>query len=566
MMTGFINRMSVSMAGVTCLLVLFVLVFALRTDLRADDRVAGLSGKTFRVAVLDDFPPLYMQGSQGQPTGFAIELLETLAAEAGFSIEYIVTENWGTAAQLIRDGEADFVPGFGINDYRLTEFDFTVPMESIPVRAFVKKDDRRIGTIADLANDRFRTAVIDEGAAHVELRRRGGYKLELEQNVDEGLNALLAGNVDAFIFPEPVLLQKLRSMGLEDFVDVVDEPLFVLKRGYMFRPGDRYLESFNRRLEELVQSPYYPELLKKWYGEPAPFWTVQKVVVYMLVFAAGLTVLLVIWKNYSVRLVNKRLRRSEKHLAARNRELEQLVYVASHDLRSPLVNVDGFSRELDFVLKEIGVLLDKDEVDQQMLERLLRTEFPDMQQSLERIRGSARQMDILIKGLLKLSRSVRVKLEIQPIDMNKLMHELVESFAYRIKETGMELTVETLPPCRGDAPQITRVFANLVDNAIKYRDNSRQGKINISATLNKEWAIYQVADNGIGIAENHQANIFELFHRLNPADGEGEGLGLTAVKQILGRLDADITVESQPGVGSVFIIKLPAIRTKRQRT
>ena len=536
-----------------------VLVFIPWEGLRADVSGVDLSSKTFRVAVLRDFPPLYMEDSQGQTTGFAVELLETIAAEAGFSIEYVATENWGTAAQLVRDGEADFVPGFGINDYRLAEFDFTVPMESIPVRAFVKKDDRRIRRIEDLASDRFRTAVIDEGAAHVELRRRGGYNLVLKNNVDEGLNALLAGNVDAFIFPEPVLLYKLRSMGLEGFVDVVEEPLFVLKRGYLFRTGDMHLESFSRLLEELVQSPYYTDLLKQWYGEPVPFWTIERVVVYMLILLGVLAALLVIWRNFSVGRVNKRLRRSQKHLAAKNRELEQLVYVASHDLRSPLVNVDGFSRELDYSLKDIGALLDEEHVDHQRLEKVLRTEFPDMQQSLERIRGSARQMDILIKGLLKLSRSGRVKLQIEAIDMNGLMQELASSFAYRIKEVGMELSMGELPPCLGDASQISRVFANLIDNAIKYRDRGRPGTINITGAANKKGVLYRVEDNGIGIADNHQANIFELFHRLNPADEGGEGLGLTAVKQILGRLDGDIRVESQPGLGSVFIVALPAV-------
>jgi signal transduction histidine kinase len=520
---------------------------------------AELRGASFRVAVLRDFPPLYMEDSQGRPTGFAIELLEAIAAEAGFSIEYIASENWGTAAQLIRDKEADIVPGYGINDYRLAEFDFTVPMESIPVRVFVKKGDRRIRRIEDLANPGFTTAVINEGAAHVELRQRGGYHLTLENNVDEGLNALLAGSVDAFIFPEPVLLQKLRSMGLEGFVVTVDEPLLILKRGYLFRSGDEHLESFNRILSELVGSSFYAGLLKKWYGEPEPFWTIKKAVALMFIFAGVTVILLVLWKHDSVRRVNKKLRRSEAHLAAKNRELEQLVYVASHDLRSPLVNVDGFSRELEYSLKDIGALLEKDDTDHAIIEQMLRAEFPDMLQSLERIRGSVRQMDVLIKGLLKLSRSGRTVLQIETIDMNGLLQELAGSFAYRIKEAGMELGIDALPSCLGDASQITQIFANLIDNAIKYRDKSRPGRIDITGTANKEWALYRVEDNGIGIAENHQANIFELFHQLNPGSEDGEGLGLTAVKQILGRLDGDIRVESQPGIGSVFIVTLPAV-------
>lgn len=539
---------------------LLVLVFALWADLPAKAAVVDLSSKTFRVAVLRDFPPLYLVDSHGRPAGFAVDLLETIAAKAGFSIMYVATENWGTAAQLVRDKEADFVPGYGINDYRLAEFDFTAPMESIPVRAFVKKDDRRISRIEDLASGRFRTAVIDEGAAHVELRQRGGYNLVLKSSVDEGLNALLAGSIDTFIFPEPVLLQKLRSMGLEGFVETVDEPLLTLKRGYLFRSGDEHLESFNGILTELVGSSFYAELLKKWYGEPEPFWTIKRVVVYMLIFAGVLAVLLVLWKHDTVRRINKKLRRSERHLAAKNRELEQLVYVASHDLRSPLVNVDGFSRELEYSLKDIGALLEKDDTDLATAEQLLRAEFPDMLQSLERIRSSARQMDVLIKGLLKLSRSGRIVLQIETIDMNRLVQELAGSFAYRIREAGMTLEVGALPPCLADVSQVTQIFTNLIDNAIKYRDKGRTGRIDITGTEDKEWSLYRVADNGIGIAENHQANIFELFHRLNPGDEGGEGLGLTAVKQILGRLEGDIRVESQPGSGSVFSVALPAAR------
>lgn len=187
-------------------------------------------------------------------------------------------------------------------------------MESIPVRAFVKKGDRRIRTISDLASADYTTAVINEGAAHVELMRRGGYNLVLKNSVDEGLNALLAGMDDAFIFPEPVLLQKLRTMGLEGFVEAVDEPLLTLKRGYLFRPGDDHLQNFNSILTALIDSPAYAELLNKWYGEPTPFWTAKKVAGYMLVFAGVLCVLLVVWKNYCVGSINKKMRKLASHL------------------------------------------------------------------------------------------------------------------------------------------------------------------------------------------------------------------------------------------------------------
>jgi PAS domain S-box-containing protein len=254
---------------------------------------------------------------------------------------------------------------------------------------------------------------------------------------------------------------------------------------------------------------------------------------------------------------------AQKNLASKNKELEQLVYVASHDLRSPLVNVDGFSRELEYDLKTISGAMEGNDGSPAALEQTLRAELPDMRKSLERIRNSARQMDALLKGLLKLSRSGRAALHIAPVDMNDLLRQVCASFAFRVQELGAELTVADLPPCLGDAMQITQVFANLVDNAIKYRDTQRQCQVSIAGQVEGNRAVYRVEDNGIGIAGNHQENIFELFHRLNPADTEGEGLGLTIARQVLGRLDGEIKVESQPGVGSSFIVSLPCISGRK---
>ncbi len=252
-------------------------------------------------------------------------------------------------------------------------------------------------------------------------------------------------------------------------------------------------------------------------------------------------------------------KRIQAVIAAKNKELEQLVYVASHDLRSPLVNVDGFSRELDFSLKELVTMLE-DGRDQSQLVKKLRAELPDMEKTISRIRTSARQMDELLKGLLKLSRSGRSALQIRNIDMNDLVAGLVASFAFRLQEAGIELEVDSLPACRGDAVQLTQVFSNLLDNAVKFSDPGRPGRIWIRGAMETGRAVYRVEDNGIGIAENHLDRVFELFHRLDPGKTAGEGLGLTIARQALGRMDGEITVESKPGQGSVFMVILPPAR------
>ena len=110
--------------------------------------------------------------------------------------------------------------------------------------------------------------------------------------------------------------------------------------------------------------------------------------------------------------------------------------------------------------------------------------------------------------------------------------------------------------------QLTQVFANLLGNALKYLDPQRPGEIVVEGRIEQDRAVYLVRDNGIGIAPQHQEKIFQLFHRLNPSANEGEGLGLTIVRQILGRLDGEVVVESTPGTGSTFTITLPAASKK----
>ena len=114
-----------------------------------------------------------------------------------------------------------------------------------------------------------------------------------------------------------------------------------------------------------------------------------------------------------------------------------------------------------------------------------------------------------------------------------------------------------MPSCRGDKNEINQVFSNILGNAVKYLDPSREGTIKISGCKNDSNSLYCIEDNGIGISPQYQNKIFEIFHRLEPEKSEGEGIGLTIVQKILNRLGGKIWVESEPGKGSKFFISLP---------
>ena len=112
--------------------------------------------------------------------------------------------------------------------------------------------------------------------------------------------------------------------------------------------------------------------------------------------------------------------------------------------------------------------------------------------------------------------------------------------------------------CFGDESQINQVFSNLLDNALKYLDESRPGVINIYAKIEDNRSIYCVEDNGTGIAPEYQNRVFEAFYRLELEKVAGEGLGLTIVARILGKNDGKIWLESDIGKGSKFFVSLPS--------
>jgi len=246
------------------------------------------------------------------------------------------------------------------------------------------------------------------------------------------------------------------------------------------------------------------------------------------------------------------VKKIQQHLAAKNRELEQIVYVASHDLRSPLVNVDGYARELGYSVDELREELSDGAV----------AALADMNESINHIRSSAQQMDKLLKGLLKLSRFGRAAIEVDTIQTKEVVDRVLESLEYQIQQQEILVEVGDLPPCRGDYVQVTQVFSNLIGNAIKYLDPQRPGRISIRGFEDLEKVWYSVEDNGIGIKENHRESIFEIFHRLDPAKTEGEGLGLTIVRQLLERMNGEIRVESRVGEGSTFLFYLPKVRVE----
>ena len=252
------------------------------------------------------------------------------------------------------------------------------------------------------------------------------------------------------------------------------------------------------------------------------------------------------------------IKRMLDELMYKNKEMEQIIYVTSHDLRSPLLNIQGFSRELVKDIDKVRQKLNENSTSSDLKEKLTETLEEDIPDALKFILASSAKMDTLLSGLLRISRMGRVRLDIKQLDMNKLISNALVTQEYKIKNANVKCQIEELPSCSGDEAQIDQVFSNLLDNALKYLDSEREGIITVSGKSENGHIVYCLEDNGIGIAKNHQNKVFEIFHRLDPSDSVvGDGLGLTIVRKILDRHGGNVWVESEQGKGSKFFVSLP---------
>lgn len=255
----------------------------------------------------------------------------------------------------------------------------------------------------------------------------------------------------------------------------------------------------------------------------------------------------------------QQLQRAMRELTTKSQELESLLYVTTHDLRSPLVNIQGFSARLERTLDELTSILEArpnaPAFDAESVVPLVKR----LSSSLGYITSSAQKMDRLITGLLQLSRLGRKPLQLSIVDMEALWKQVLTVFSHQLRLANAEIQTGELPSCYADPNQLDQVLSNLLDNAIKYRALERPCVVSFSGRVQPDGMVqYELQDTGRGIAPEHVDRIWELFHRLAPhEDLPGDGIGLTAAKQILARQDGDISVRSQPGVGSTFVFRLP---------
>jgi len=266
------------------------------------------------------------------------------------------------------------------------------------------------------------------------------------------------------------------------------------------------------------------------------------------------------------RELEERVGERTEELRRANEEVQRFAYIVTHDLRAPLVNIMGFTSELDETMKTIQayVLADEDPLSAQQIQEARTAASEDLPEAIGFIRSSTRKMDGLINAILKISRDGRRPLSAEKIDLSDLIQTSADSVQHQVAETGGEIAVKDgLPTIVGDRLSLGQIFGNLIDNAVKYRAPERPIEIQISGEQLLGGRVrVEVKDNGRGIDKADHQRVFDLFRRSGPQDQPGEGIGLAHVRSLVRNLGGDITVTSELGSGSTFVVLLPSDFTK----
>ncbi|MGM0576898.1 MAG: ATP-binding protein [Myxococcota bacterium] len=508
-------------------------------------------------AVPRDWPPYYLEGEEGRMTGFAIDVMDLVAERAGLNVRYHAVADFGDAIAHLKAGRADLIPNIGIAEQREPWMTFSAPVDTFDVRVFVRPGTREIQGAADLRGRPFAVVASNLGA-HVLGDRE---EAVVYGDVRTALYEALGGQVDAVVYPEPVVLHLLKQAGLEERLLAVGPPVTEVKRGVAVRRDAPVLAARIRdAVDGLVGTPGFQAVYDRWMGAPTSWWTRERVAWLMGGVSVALLLLMAAWRYLSVLSLNRRLvetmrEREEARRTLRERE-EQLQQAQRMEAIGRLAG--GVAHDFNNILTVIVSST-----------KLALEDLPDdapVREDLEEIVEAADRATALTRQLLAFSRRqvldpAHVELDDLVEDAGRMVQRLVgEDIRVDVRTDARQAIVEA------DPAQLQRALLNLAANA---RDAMPDGgTLRISTrrvALDHDEATacsagphvaLEVRDTGRGIEPEVLPHIFEPFFTTR-AGHQGTGLGLAMVYGIVTQSGGCVRVDSAPGQGATFTVHLP---------
>ncbi|MFP4461472.1 MAG: ATP-binding protein [Thermotogota bacterium] len=523
-----------------------------------------------KVGIYQNQPKIFLK-DDGAPSGFWVDIMNHIASKEGWEVTYIPC-SWDQCLSSLESGEIDIMPDVAFTEKRDEKFLFTDESVYTSWSGLYTKEEEDIKSILDL--DGKRIAVL---------------KNSVNYEGPEGLKALVkAFNISSTFIEKDDYLEVFESvtsgeaqagvvskdfaiLHLSDF-ELVTTPIIFQPSTLYFaisllsehaRPLKNSIDEHISQMKANKDSFYHLSLEKRFSTNPEDT-PLFKWLLWGLVVSAGVILFLVggtLLMRSQVRLRTKELtaeiaerkkaeeelqqheRQLEKvvmkrtaELTRSNKELEMFAYITSHDLQEPLRMVTSY---LQLIEKRY-----KDNLND------------DGREFIAFAVEGAKRMQTLINDLLKYSRVDTKGKQFSKVDCNAVLSDTLNNLEIAIEESRAKITHDHLPTVNGDETQLRQLFQNLVGNAIKFR-REQSPEIHISVESEDDHWRFKVRDNGIGIEPKYFKRIFQVFQRLHGRNEySGTGIGLAVCKKIVERHGGEISVESSPNQGAIFIFTI----------
>lgn len=524
-----------------------------------------------KVAFRPDWPPFEFRQND-EIRGLVPDLVARLETQLGTTFSRQVANDWSKAEAALRDGEIDILPALPRTPRREGQFLFSRSYLSLPIALVIRDDGRFIGDLRELRDERV-GAVRQQASHEFLLINHPELNLYPVASIEEGLLALSNGDLDVMLTHIPGVSYTVARLGLSNLRITSITPYQYELRLAVRQDRPELLRIINKALGSL-DSDETDAIYNRWINldvEQEPDYTaVRRVILIALV----VVLIFLYWNRKLSREVDERirsenaLRRSEDDLRAAKLEAERLAREAdsanrakseflanmSHEIRTPMNAVIGYSD-------------------------LLSNSVTDTRHRhyLDAIRAGSRSLLMLINDILDLSRieAGKMRLEFGPLEVKRLLDDVRHIFDLRAREQGVELVVTVDPDMAPmmvlDETRLRQVLFNLVGNAIKF---THEGRVTVTAHARPEPVspgeaarcelTVTVSDTGIGIASDQHQRIFDAFEQQEGQSSRkygGTGLGLAISRKLARMMGGELTLESEPGVGSTFTVRLPAVET-----
>lgn len=511
-----------------------------------------------------NFSPIYFYNAKtGNPEGFSVDVLNSIAAMAGYDVVYIYGKPWDDIIKKVLNGEADVIPNLGITSERKKFFLFTEPVEVFYIALFVREQETSISSIVPGIS----IGVINDSAAEQTLEKMTSVKLVRQENLQTLLFDLLSGKVDAVAAPSGSMMKIAYDAGVEGQIKIVGKPLKEIKRGMAVRKDNAQLaEILNRNISEFTSSVEYQHIYIKWFGSKRRPLNTDRIIAAAVASILVSIIVMSFWRYRSVRKLNRELLETidkQRILEEEKYKIEaQLIQSQKMEAVGQLAGgvAHDFNNILTAIIGHASII---------QMETSADSEIAD---EVEQILNASHKASRLTQNLLSFSRKQLI------LQKHHELNELIMSLEKLIRQTLRENIDIRLDLADGNIPvfidsvQIEQVILNLVTNAsdsmpgggIIYIETSVES-INMELIHQfktggspGDYAVIAVKDTGTGIPKDISDRIFEPFFTTKET-GKGTGLGLTMVYNIVKKHDGFVTVNSESGFGSVFKIFLPVV-------